>query len=234
MACCGKPSFMEPKVMDTALLRSKVFDVDYYEEHKQAGLDYLGHGDWQKRYGRWFVESLGLHNHPVLDVGCACGSLVRGFGEAGCFVSGVDVNEHMIMLGKVKWPDMSRIIHVCDAINLHLYADNTFQCIHSAQVAEHWRPEYVPLILRELFRVTKPGGSFFCCVDTVEQYARQNRTLATEDPTHTCVKPMSFWHENLKKNGWLVATDIAKLAFAKHPDNFLKMYDWDWFYAIRS
>ena len=33
---------------------------------------------------------------------------------------------------------------MCDAVNLHLFGDGSWDAVHTAQVAEHWRPELVP------------------------------------------------------------------------------------------
>src|SRR5262249_35606636 len=103
--------------------------------------DYLGFGDWQRQYGRWLVESLGWKGQRVLDVGCACGSVLRGLGEAGAVVQGVDVSEHMVGLGRQTWPDMAPLLHVCDAVNLHLFGEACWDGLHSGQVAEHFKPE---------------------------------------------------------------------------------------------
>ncbi len=215
------------------MLTSKAYDRTYYEEHRAAGLDYLGHGGWQEQYARWLTDSLAWNGRTVLDVGCACGSIVQGLGKAGAVVQGVDINEYMITLGRTKWPDMQHIIHTCDAVNLHLYADQTFDGLHSAQVAEHWKPALVPAILQELARVTKDNGLFFCALDTTELFARQCRNLATEDPTHVCVKSIQWWYEQLHENGW----DLCSLDFEQrlltHPESFFKRYDWDWFVARR-
>ena len=121
-------------------LRSTSYGEGYYREHKLAGLDYLGFGDWQREYGRWLVGALGLGGRLVLDVGCACGSIVRGLAEAGAAAQGVDLSEHMVRLGREKWPDMAPLLHVCDAVNLHLFADGSWDAVHTAQVAEHWKP----------------------------------------------------------------------------------------------
>ncbi len=143
------------------------FTERYYQEHKLAGLDYLNFGDWQQ-YGRWLVESLNWKGRRVLEVGCACGSILRGLGEAGAVVQGVEINEHMVRLGREKWPDMAPLLHICDAVNLHVFGDGEWAAIHSAQVAEHWKPKLVPHILDELHRVTAVGGLFFCALDTEE------------------------------------------------------------------
>jgi SAM-dependent methyltransferase len=215
-------------------LNATGYDQSYYDEHKKAGLDYLGFGEWQQQYGRWLVETLGYKNRRMLDVGCACGSILRGLGQAGAIVQGVDLCEPMIQLGREKWPDMAPLLFVCDAVNLHLFADNAWDGLHSAQVAEHWKPELVPFILRELARITVTGGLFFCALDTEELFARQGRSIEYEDPTHVCIKPMSWWHDQLSKNGWEVCTNEWEPALRAHPEDFLTRYDWDWFVARRK
>lgn len=215
-------------------LRSTAYNDRYYLEHKLAGLDYLSFGEWQQGYGRWLVEALGWKHKKVLDVGCACGAILRGLGEAAAVVQGVDVNEHMIQLGRRKWPDMTPLLHTCDAVNLHLYADEAWDAMHSNQVAEHWKPKLVPLILEELHRVTKPGGLFFCALDTEELFARQGRTMEHEDPTHICIRTMSWWHEQLAANGWEVCEKEDSRQLLDHPDSYLRKYDWDWFLARRQ
>ncbi len=217
--------------MTQPVLRATGYTAAYYEEHCRAGLDYLGFGDWQRQYGRWLSDVLGWGGQQVLDVGCACGSIARGFKEAGVLIHGVDLCEPMIQKGRDKWPDMAASLSVCDAVNLHLFTDATWHGLHSAQAAEHWKPELVPFILRELARVTRPGGFFFCALDTVELFARQNRSMETEDPTHICIKTLPWWHERLSEAGWQVCTADYAEKLRSHPQSFLSRYDWDWFVA---
>jgi SAM-dependent methyltransferase len=214
-------------------LSATAFSERYYNEHRLAGLDYLNFGDWQRQYGRWLVDSLNWKGRRVLEVGCACGSILRGFGEAGAVVQGVEINEHMVKLGRDKWPDMAPLLHICDAVNLHLFGDGEWDGIHSAQVAEHWKPKLVPHILEELHRVTAPGGIFFCALDTEELFARQGRTMETEDPTHVCIKPLTWWHDQLAATGWEVCSLEFRQSLETHQESFLGRYDWDWFCARR-
>lgn len=209
-------------------LRSTSFDRAYYDEHRDAGLDYLGYGGWQQAYGRWLASAMDWRGRKVLDVGCACGAIVRGFGEAGIVTQGVDVNEHMIALGRQRWPDMTPILRVCDCVNLHLYGDGVWDGLHSAQVAEHWRPDLVPFILRELRRVTQKSGLFFCALDTTELFERQGRKMEHEDPTHVCVQPMAWWHNQLAAAGWRVVSADWESRL-RQDGSYLHSYDWDWF-----
>lgn len=207
------------------------FDRRYYDEHKRAGLDYLGFGTWQQQYGRWLVESLGLREKRLIDVGCACGSIARGLLQAGTDVRGVDLCEEMIQLGRQTWSEMAGRLFICDAVNLHLFDDESFDFIHSAQSAEHWKPELVPFILKEFRRIGSAGALFFCCLDTEELFARQGRLIEKEDPTHVCVKPMAWWNEQLRETGWEDCTAEFEPKMQEHRESFLKKYDWDWFVA---
>lgn len=217
-----------------ANLRATGYGPAYYAEHQAAGLDYLGHGTWQADYGRWLAEALNLAGRPALDVGCACGSILRGLRLAGIDAFGVDLSEDMIGRGRRAWPEIAGHLHTMDAINLHLFEAGQFHFVHSAQVAEHWRPEHVPLILAELGRVTAAGGILWVCLDTAELYERQNRRPETEDPTHVCIRPRAWWKEQLAATGlWDLATaEISERLWA-HPLSYLKQYDWDWFAARR-
>lgn len=210
-------------------LTSVVYDRQYYEEHQRTGLDYLSHGDWQRDYGNWFVEALRLKRHRLLDVGCACGSIVRGLAEADAVVAGFDLSEYMINLGRTTWPGMAPLLYVADAADLSCFANSSWDALHSNQVAEHWIPEQVPKILRELARVTSPGGIFFCALDTEEMMVRQRRNALDEDPTHLCIRPRSWWLQQFADAGWYDRTAEFEPALRSHPLSFLNRYDWDFF-----
>jgi ADP-heptose:LPS heptosyltransferase/2-polyprenyl-3-methyl-5-hydroxy-6-metoxy-1,4-benzoquinol methylase len=215
-------------------LKTKSYGRDYYEEHKEGGLDYLHFGEWQMRYGRWLVECLDWNSKRLLDVGCACGSTLCGLVRAGATGAGVDLNEHMIGLGRKEWPELASSLHVCDAVNLHPFADEGFDCIHSSQAAEHWRPELVPWILRELHRVSRKGAVMFCSLDTEDVAARQNRGIGRDDPTHVCIKPWSWWADALKNAGWSLCSDEFRRKLMTHPESYLRHYDWTWFVARKN
>jgi len=207
-------------------LTSTSYTRRYYDEHVAAGLDYAVYGDWQRDYGRWFVDALGLRGRVLLDVGCACGALAHGFEEAGAVLChGVDLCEHMIQAGRNRWPTLR--LDVCDCVNLHLFNDATFDAIHSAQVAEHWQPHLVPCIFLELRRAIRMGGLFFCCMDTVELFQRQGRDMLREDPTHVCIRPLAWWDEQAEANGWQRDVD-AQSALREHPRSYIGRYDWDY------
>jgi len=159
---------------------------------------------------------------------------MRGIGQAGAVVQGVDISEYMIRLGREQWPDMANLLFVADAVNLHCFRDHQWDVIHTAQVAEHWKPELVPYILRELRRVTVPGGLFFCALDTEELLTRQGRAADGEDPTHFCIRPLAWWHQQLADAGWQVLSTEFADRLGNYPESMFQLYDWDWFMARRD
>jgi len=208
------------------LLTARNFHVEYYEEHRRAGLDYLGHGEWQEQYGRWLVDVFGLAGQDVLDGGCAAGSIAYGFQKAGARAHGVDLNNHTIALGKLKFPVP---LYVCDMVNLHLFGDNSFALVHTNQCAEHWRKELVPFILKEIMRVLKPGGIFWTALDTAELFARQERNGAEEDPTNGCIEALAWWEAKAAEAGFVNVRADWEPKLREHPLSFFRRYDWDWF-----
>lgn len=224
-----------PKPRNDSLpgLNATGYTEQYYVEHVNGGLDYLGHGDWQRQYAGWLCDVFAWRGQQLLDVGCACGSILRGFGHVGAVVQGVDVSEFMVDRGRRKWPDQAKLMHVADCVNLHMFDDARWDALHCAQVAEHWRPELVPFILAELARVTKDGGLFFCTLDTVELFERNNRDMANEDKTHICVKPLAWWFPLLEAAGWELVSEAFLSLLSEHPENFLARYDWDFWVARR-
>jgi SAM-dependent methyltransferase len=226
-----------------SMLSSHGFNATYYEEHLAAGLDYVGYGEWQTTYATWLAEVFEWKGWRVLDVGCACGAIMKGFVDAaGVDARGVDVSEHMIQKGREAWPALAHRLHCCDAVNLHLFADGAFDGLHSAQVAEHWKPSLVPHILAECHRVLRPGGLFFCCMDTAELYAREGRSIATEDPTHYCIQPLAWWRSAFTTAGFHDRTDEFRSRLLAHPRSMLSgstsgsraKYAWDFLVVERS
>lgn len=209
------------------LLKATSYDRAYYEEHKAAGCDYAAYGDWQREYGQWTADCLGWRNKNVLEVGCACGAIAKGLQENGCKVSGIDLNEHTVAIGRDQWPQLP--LFVGDTVNMHMFEDGKFDGIHSQQMLEHVKPDLVPFILKELWRVAKPGATFFAVLDTLDSFNRQNRVGQQEDPTHICIKPMEWWSSMLRLAGWEDCRNEFKPDMEKHVRNFLSRYDWDWF-----
>jgi ubiquinone/menaquinone biosynthesis C-methylase UbiE len=152
--------------------------------------------------------------------------------KAGAHTHGIDLNNHTIHLGRQQFSLAS--LNVCDAVNLHLFDDNTIHLIHMNQTAEHFRPDLIRFILKEFRRVLVPGGKIFTIHDTEELYVRQNRKVSTEDPTHICIKSRAWWNEKFAEMGLTDETTSHRLNLMDHPLTFLTKYDWDWWVLSKS
>lgn len=100
---------VEPKAAEATAtagpLTATSYDEQYYREHADAGLDYLNHGFWHRSYAAMVSEATlqGAYSNPfVVDAGCACGSILKGFKDLSIYhrVLGVDLSDHMVALGR--------------------------------------------------------------------------------------------------------------------------------------
>jgi ubiquinone/menaquinone biosynthesis C-methylase UbiE len=208
------------------------FSEAYYEEHRNSGLDYLALGDWQKNYGRLVTEIFDqtIFERPVfLDVGCACGTYVMAFRETGVYAEamGIDISEHMIVLGRRHFGfDSTQLLHG-DARRLPL-ADHSVTLVNSMQMLEHIDTASARQAVGEIARVLSPGGKAFLCLDALKR--GQTREDYDYDPTHVNIQPIDWWTQVFSEAGLLF--DVAAYErFARSPigpgaatDSFFRHY----------
>ena len=135
-----------------------------YERHyKDSGAD-----RWQVPYRE--VKAFRLDRLPrwldripqeahILDAGCATGYLLGLLWESGYHnLVGVELSEQLIALARSNLPDEIALVNadVCDY--LAQVPDQTFDVILFHHVLEHIPREHTIPLLREFYRVLKPGG----------------------------------------------------------------------------
>lgn len=221
------------------MLKSKAYDQKFYEEHASWGIDFAYYGEWQVKYGKWLVDALQLQSKWILDVGCACGANTLGIAVAGTQMVGIDVSEFMITKGREIFPLLRSRLYIGDAVNMHLFPDEYFDCVHMQQVAEHWKPNLVLPTLEELHRVTRPGGILVSFHATLEEYVRRGRIKdftdqwEHEDPTHLSLRRQAYWRSMFAAAGWELAEDLdARLR--EHPQSMIASEGWDYLVARRG
>ncbi len=184
------------------------YSIEYYNEHKNAGLDYLGHGYWQKSYAE-MVTAATLQNtfeNPVFfDGGCACGSILQGFKATGAFkqVVGQDLSAAMVELGREHFGFAGGEIRQGSIASVEM-PTGSVTLLHSAQVLEHIPDEFTDSILDEFARLLRPGGRAFLCLDAIKH--GETKEMYMGDPTHFNIKPVAYWTEKLQTRG--LAFDI--------------------------
>jgi SAM-dependent methyltransferase len=110
----------------------------------------------------------------LLDIGCGRGDFLRAFIRYGMVGYGLDRS----LAAKQTCPDAE--ILQADLENEQLpYDDNTFDCIFSKSVLEHF---YFPEnLVQEIHRVLKPGGTV---ITMVPDWQSQHRNVFYRDFTH--------------------------------------------------
>ena len=187
-------------------LSARGYDENYYREHSEAGLDYLGHGFWQQSYGLMVAEAtLQRENYAepiIFDAGCACGSILQGFKESGVFarVVGMDLSEYMVGLGRAHYGLSAEELILGSLANIPLPAESV-TLVHSAQVLEHIPSDLTKPILDEFTRILRPGGRAFLCLDAIRH--GETKEMYLGDPTHMNIQPVLYWTEQLQRRGLL-------------------------------
>ena len=106
------------------------------------------------------VLHLDPHDIPALDVGCGGGILAEEFAAMGFHVAGIDPSEQSLATATQHAQAMGLTIDYHQGTGESIpYADNTFPVAYCCDVLEHVRD--LPKVIREIYRVTKPGGYFF-------------------------------------------------------------------------
>lgn len=109
---------------------------------------------------QYFIQYV-TETSDILDVGCGPGGITADLANIAVKgqTIGVDSSEGVLEHAKAAFPDVPNLkFQVADATDLKDFADNSFDIIHCHQVLLH-NPSPGPVkILKEFYRVCKPGG----------------------------------------------------------------------------
>lgn len=139
-----------------------------YNEHDRPLTSY------PRQLARHLFERFNLRQHDkLLDLGCGRGEFLRGFIDCGVAGYGVDQSrsaEQYCPEAELRISDLEK-----DGIP---YEDNFFDVVYSKSVIEHFY--YPERVVREMYRVLKPGGlAITLCPDWEFNYR-----IYFEDYTH--------------------------------------------------
>jgi demethylmenaquinone methyltransferase / 2-methoxy-6-polyprenyl-1,4-benzoquinol methylase len=105
---------------------------------------------WRRQVVRAIDPKPGMR---ILDLAAGTGTSSRPFADAGALVVPADLSFGMLAEGKKRWPDLGFVN--ADACDLP-FADATFDAVTISYGLRN--VEHTDVALRELRRVTRPGG----------------------------------------------------------------------------
>ncbi|KAJ8662860.1 hypothetical protein O0I10_001036 [Lichtheimia ornata] len=156
-------------------------EASYEETHVHKVYEEIASHFSETRYKPWPVVETFLHSMPTgsvgADVGCGNGKYIG-------------VNPNILMLGSDRSSNLIKIVQergfegmVADGLDLP-YRDNAFDFVVSIAVIHHFAsPERRQEALKELLRITRPGGKILVFVWALEQtkFSKRNFEPGKQD-----------------------------------------------------
>jgi SAM-dependent methyltransferase len=107
----------------------------------------------------WLYEAAEFKKHQgdkVLEVGCGTGADLLQFAKHGALATGVDLTTNHVELARNRVGKLA-VVHQADARHLP-FEDESFDYVYSHGVLHHC--DEPGQVVREIFRVLRPGGRF--------------------------------------------------------------------------
>ena len=171
------------------------------------------HDDATSPWYRLVLEYIGdVAGLRILEVACGRGGFVRHLAGAGAHVTGCDFSAAALHATRLKLCNDGQPPPVTlvqgDAQSLP-FADNSFDILISCETIEHL-PE-VQSALREMFRVTRPGGklflttpNYFNFMGLYEIYARFRHPARRDDQPFDRRQWFPQVHRWIRQAGWTI------------------------------
>ena len=143
------------------------WDISWEQIDPERLTEYIAHFDLQPDA---LIESLHSQNaRTVCDAGCGCGIHALRLAANGFMVSGFDISAHAVEIARKLLESASCHADLKTASILSTgYCDNQFDCVISRDVIDHMCKSDGIAAVRELYRITCPGGSIIITLDSLD------------------------------------------------------------------
>ena len=120
--------------------------------------------------------------YSVCDAGCGCGIYAAKLAANGFSVSGFDVSAHAVEIAQslIQKAGYSADLKTASVLNTG-YADDQFDCVISRDVLDHISKADAIVALKELCRITKPGGIVIFTLDSLDEEYETETHVVNED-----------------------------------------------------
>lgn len=118
----------------------------------------------------------------VCDAGCGCGIYTAKLAANGFHVSGFDVSAHAVEIAQrlIQKEGYSADLKTASILDTG-YADDLFDCVISRDVLDHISKADAIVALKELCRITKPGGIVIFTLDSLDEEYETEMHIVNED-----------------------------------------------------
>ncbi len=164
-----------------------------------------------------------IPHDAVVDVGCGRGTTTHRITTQAMpkLLFGVDLSRDLLAQASRRYSFPSRTQLICANFTRLPFGDSSIDCVIAAFCLYH-APEPV-VVLRELSRVTRPGGRVVIATKSVESYAELSGLVSTG--LTTSVQPIgslykSFCNENAVANCESVGLDMDYVDVQAHKYRF--------------
>ena len=161
---------------------------------------------------RWFAERVPA-SETILEVGAGPGEVAAFLMEQGATCLATDLSPEMVAVGKQCCPELD--FEVQDFFNLS-YEDESFTAVLAFYAIVNLQLEEVPAMLKEVFRVLKPGGLFFLSFHIKEE----EDTVYVENFFSEEQNPLTFYYfdvedvcDMLKETGFIPMETIIRYPY---------------------
>ncbi len=129
------------------------------------------------------IEYLLCQNAKVVcDAGCGCGAYTLRLLRHGFDVSGFDVAGSAVEIAErfIQGAGKSAKLKTASVLQTG-YQENEFDAVVSRDVLDHMRKADAKHAVRELYRITKPGGTLLFTLDGIDEEYEQEPHCVTEE-----------------------------------------------------
>ena len=140
---------------------------------------------------RWFAERVPA-SETILEVGAGPGEVAAFLMEQGATCLATDLSPEMVAVGKQCCPELD--FEVQDFFNLS-YEDESFTAVLAFYAIVNLQLEEVPAMLKEVFRVLKPGGLFLLSFHIKEE----EDTVHVENFFSEEQNPLTFYYFDVEE-----------------------------------
>lgn len=157
----------------------------------------------------------------ILDLGCGDGwacRLLAHRAPQGCTFVGIDISDQMIRRAREKSGSLSNVTYQCGAAEHLPHPKNYFT--KTVSISAFYYFKHQDQVLRELFRVTQPGGELYLLFCIFQDDPPQPKAWAEDIALPIHIRGISEYEEMVRRAGWADVTcqvfDFRRDASTQH------------------